>query len=115
KHHPALRLPFAAHAALGSTGTRPGVATGGSGTRTSGSRTSGTRTSGTEASGTRTPASSKSTTPLQSRLQPCPGWQASTRGAARDGADLRFTVDTTKWWTHTFDSNFQKDVTAEGV
>ncbi len=67
KYHPALTLPFAAHAALGSTGARPGVVTG--------------------ASGTRTPASSKSTTPLQSRLQPCPGWHATTRAAARSGAD----------------------------
>lgn len=63
KDHPALTLPFSAHAALGSAGCRPEGMAG--------------------AASTRIPASSKSTTPLQRRFQPCPGWLATTRAAAR--------------------------------
>src|SRR5260370_1327065 len=44
------------------------------------------RGSMTDPSGSNTPVSSKITTPLQSRLQPCSGWLAITRAAWRSGA-----------------------------
>jgi hypothetical protein len=37
-------------------------------------------------SGSSSPQSSKSTTPLQSRLQPCSGWLATTQAASRSVA-----------------------------
>ena len=44
------------------------------------------RGSMTDPSGSNAPVSSKITTPLQSRLQPCSGWQAITRAAWQSGA-----------------------------
>jgi hypothetical protein len=37
-------------------------------------------------SGNKSPVSSKVTTPLHSRDQPCSGWLATTRAASRSGA-----------------------------
>jgi hypothetical protein len=69
-----LKLPLSAHATLDSVGVRHRVVGARLGSVTGTSRT-------------RTPASSKSTTPLQSRLQPCSGWHATTHAAARSRAE----------------------------
>jgi hypothetical protein len=54
------------------------------------------------------------------RLAGMPGsghpYQPAGCGAADAGGTARvFSVDTAKWRAHTFDSNFQKDVTTEGM
>lgn len=45
----------------------------------------------TRPSGSNSPVSSKRTTPLHSKLQPCSGWAATARAAARSGPSRRGT------------------------